>query len=169
MEVEAYLRTKDEDYYRQGWELPRQIRDSVPFYLRDLVCMCIDTPRKIDREVNYRAIFKCSECDKYSRVIQRICKKCDVRFVLTFSHPRYVTIWPTCWDCTQDEKYDPWYDMVSKFPASSVASSYNMGAYDNWPGSAIPIIPPKPEDLIHKEQVTDLVVEDINLDLDSLF
>lgn len=117
--------------------------------------------------VHDKPIYVCFKCKKYVRWIQRICMNCDVRFVLTFSHPRYVTIWPTCWACTQDTSYDPWYEMAKKFSESYIATSYRQGAYDNWPGSAIPIVEPLPEDLIKKEPVTELVLDEIDLSFED--
>lgn len=166
-EVEAYPRTEDEEQYRQHWELPLQIRDIVPYYMRDLVCICENTAQYKDRVINGKLIYKCRECDKYVRWVQRICKKCDVRFVLTFSHPRYVIQWPTCWACTQDESYDPFYEQAKRFPHSIIAAHYARGAFDGWPHDYDPIIPPKDSDLIHKEKVTSLDLPDI--DLGSLF
>lgn len=148
------------------------IRDVVPFYMRDLVCTCSDghgtfVDRYIETPGSNSPVSKCKKCEKYMRWMQRICMSCDERFVLTFYHPGYVTMWPTCWTCTNDTSVDPWYDMSQRFPQSYIAENYHKGMYDNWPYSMRNIVEPRPEDLIKKEPVTELVLEELDLSFED--
>lgn len=155
-----------------------KIRNFVPFYMRDLICMC--SPDDMYGTAFYRderhiggagnlSISRCKECHKYMRFMQRVCILCGDRFVLTFQHPKYWPGYPTCWHCTNRDDYDPWAKHTSiwykptteqeKANAKARRESDRKRRFDNWP-----IIEPLPEDLVKKEAVTELIVEEIDLE-----
>lgn len=143
------------------------VMNYVPFSMRDLVCTCNDWDWGIgaysDKESQLKKKpHRCTNCHKYMRWVQRSCMRCKEKFVLTFQHPRYVAIWPTCWDCTNDESYDLWYEAAKGLgPESGVGVNYAAGVYDTWPfESADPIIPPPSEDLVRKEPVSSIEIPD---------
>lgn len=150
-------RKYDEDEARHD----QLVRDYVPHSMRDLVCLCTEYwsgggMKKDPRDTGTAgglSLATCTHCGKYLRWVQRKCKICKEHFVLTFMHPRYVRIFPTCWKCT-NEDHDIWYLASKENP--TVKANYDSGAYDDWPFQsdyARGILEPHPGDLVKKEPI----------------